>query len=64
MSGEMIEAKFPTLGMDITEEFAQQPPATTPDAVNVRGFETLTQRDRGGSRAGYVRYVDQRLPLE
>lgn len=60
---KQIEATFPTLGIDISTEFNQQPPATTPEAVNVRGFETLTQRDRGGSRSGLIRYPDQQLPL-
>lgn len=63
-NGNMVEATFPTLGIDVDTEFNQQPPATTPDAVNVVGFEPGSGRDRGGSRPGHVRYVDQRLPLD
>jgi hypothetical protein len=59
-----IEATFPTLGLDVSTEFDLQPAATTPEATNVRGFESLTQRDRGGSRPGLIRYPDERLPLD
>lgn len=61
---QMVEVLFPTLGINITEEYDEQPKATSPDAVNVVGFEALTQRDRGGSRPGLVRFVDQALPLD
>lgn len=59
----LVEVVFPTNGIDLTSEFGAQPPATTPTANNVRGFEMLTQRDRGGSRPGLVKFIDQQLPL-
>lgn len=37
--------------------FSEQPPETTPVGNNCRVFEMLTQRGRGGSRAGYSRYI-------
>jgi len=52
----IAELSFPVYGLDLSQEFEQQRPATTPVAVNVRGFEALTQRDRGGSRYGLAKY--------
>jgi hypothetical protein len=34
---------------------------TTPVGVNVRGYEPLSQRRRGGSRAGLSQYIPQQM---
>lgn len=49
--------------MDLTREWGLQPDDTTPLAVNVRSFEPGTSRNRGGSRSGIRKYVDQKLGL-
>lgn len=60
-----VDLHFPLAGIDLTAPFAAQPnrPAagerwarTTAAAVNVRGYAT-TDRARGGSRAGLVRFI-------
>lgn len=48
---------FPLAGIDSTCEFSRQPPDTTPSGVNVRTYETITRRARGGSRQGQTEYV-------
>lgn len=60
---QSLELLFPVKGMDITTEFELQPPSTSPLAINVRAIEPGTQRNRGGSRPGIRRYVDQKLGL-
>lgn len=45
-------ADFPPRGLDVAGEYSQQPPGTTPAAVNVRAVEPAGQRLRGGSRPG------------
>ena len=46
--------------MNITTEFELQPVGTSPLAINVRGIEPGTQRNRGGARPGVSRYVNDR----
>lgn len=63
------EMHFPVSGLDVvTHGFEAQMPRealpglwarTTPSGVNVRGFDALSQRARGGSRPGLVKYVNQ-----
>jgi hypothetical protein len=57
---------FPSAGLDLSVAFGQQPARetaavgyarTTADAVNVRAFEPLADRCRGGSRSGLRKYV-------
>lgn len=58
----------PLAGVDTSMAFVAQPnkplpmdgsyARTTVDAQNVRGFDGGTNRSRGGSRPGLVRYVD------
>lgn len=55
--------EFPVAGMDITTEFELQPPGTSALAINVRAIEPGEQRNRGGSRSGIRKYVDQKLGL-
>lgn len=42
--------EFPTKGMDLSHPYGDQPPGTTPVAVNVMAYEPTTDRARGGSR--------------
>lgn len=48
---------FPEAGLDLSAEFETQAPNTTPVGTNVRAYEPLSGRDRGGSRQGLSRYV-------
>lgn len=59
-----LDITFPVQGTDVGDGFTQQRPDTTPRGVNVRSFDPSTDRMRGGSRPGIIRYVDQQLPLE
>ncbi len=49
---------FPLRGVNLIKEFEAQPQGTTPTGVNVRAYETLTQRNRGGSRPGLTEYIE------
>lgn len=49
---------FPAAGVDVSSEFQRQPPQTTPVGENVRAFDVLAERGRGGSRAGLSRFID------
>ncbi len=49
--------EFPLAGVDLSGPFDMQAPGTTPAGTNVRSFEPLTQRARGGSRPGLERYL-------
>lgn len=53
-----IGIQFPTAGADLSSEFERQPPLTTPDAANVRAYDTLGERERGGSRPGLSKLID------
>ena len=61
-----IDLHYPAAGIDLSAAFQAQPnkpvaggryARTTPVAVNVRGYEAETQRVRGGSRPGLVKYI-------
>lgn len=52
-----IELVFPLRGIDSSNEYDRQPQGTTIDGENVRAFESLTQRARGGSRSGLNKYI-------
>jgi hypothetical protein len=56
-----IDVQFPLGGVDQSQAFDTQPGRTTPEAVNVRTFEPTTDRARGGSRPGIVKYIDSRV---
>lgn len=58
---------FPKAGVDVSQPFWAQPnrplpngeyARTTADALNVRTYEPALNRDRGGSRAGLVKWID------
>jgi hypothetical protein len=58
---EFTDLTFPALGVNRSDEFGAQEPSTTIDAANVRFFEALTRRGRGGSRCGLSKYVLDRV---
>ncbi len=55
----LADLEFPLGGIDVSTEFQEQPPGTTPVAVNVRATDPATLRERGGSRMGIDHYVPQ-----
>ena len=58
MAGKIqpIAFPFPIKGLDQNWLHGQQPDGTTPDAVNVRSYDTLLDRLRGGRRAGLSKW--------
>lgn len=62
MKEQLQDLTFPSNGLDLTAGFGAQRPGTTSVGLNVRTFEPGTQRGRGGSRQGLVRYVLPQLP--
>ncbi len=57
----LAEIPFPVKGRSDAISFDQMDGAWTPDGENVRVFESLTSRGRGGSRAGISRYIDAQV---
>jgi len=47
-----ISIKFPLGGINLSRGFQAQPPGTTMQGINVRGFDAGTNRMRGGTRPG------------
>jgi hypothetical protein len=58
----VTDMPFPLAGIDLQQGFGIQRPGTTRDALNVYGFEPVTDRDRGGSRPGTTHLVAGRIP--
>lgn len=61
---------FPRGGIDLSQPFGRQPNRpdasglyvrTTPRAINVRGYEPISNRTRGGSRNGIRKYVNAQV---
>lgn len=48
----LVDLRFPLKGIDTGTAYHKQPPETTPTAINVRAYDSGTNRARGGSRAG------------
>lgn len=61
---EETPLQFPVRGIDLARAFARQTGETTARAVNVRAFDPLEDRHRGGSRDGLTRWIDAALPAE
>jgi hypothetical protein len=57
----MQELLFPLLGINLSMEFELQPQGTCAVGSNVRGYEPLTSRARGGSRPGLSKYINQQV---
>jgi hypothetical protein len=47
-----VELRFPLKGIERSTAYHKQPQETTPTAINVRAYDSGTNRARGGSRAG------------
>src|SRR6266542_795342 len=58
---KLIELPFPLHGIDLSMPVGDQRSGTTPIGENVRFYESLTQRGRGGSRAGISRYINAQV---
>lgn len=61
-----VKMSFPLAGVDLTMGYVKQPnrpmingdyASTTPDAMNVRAFDPVSGRARGGQRPGLSRYA-------
>lgn len=56
------EVLFPVAGLNVATSYGQQPKGTTPTGVNVRAFESLANRGRGGSRCGLSQFLPVTTP--
>lgn len=56
---DLAELVFPAGGVELTHPSLMGRPDSTPLAENVRYFEPLTGRGRGGSRPGIDRFIDE-----
>lgn len=54
---QLANMPFPRNGLYVSTGFGEQPPGTTPIGQNVRTYEALTMRARGGSREGLSQYI-------
>ena len=52
---------FPLAGLETSCEFSRQPNDTAAAGTNVRTYEVVSDRGRGGSRCGLSRYANQRV---
>ena len=59
MNDQIVEILFPTAGLHTGCEFSFSTPLWTEVGVNVRGFDPLQLRLRGGSRPGLSPYVGE-----
>lgn len=57
----VVNLHFPTGGLNKRLGLQTQPPYTTPDCLNVRAADAGEGRERGGSRPGLVKVLQQRL---
>lgn len=55
---QFADIPFPLRGVDLSTQFQQQHPQTTVIGTNVRAFDPLAMRGRGGSRPGISVYGD------
>ena len=53
--------QFPTQGVVENAPFSHQPPGTTPSALNVRSYDALERRNRGGQRTGVSRVANDAI---
>ena len=60
---QSIPIPFPTKGVNTSTGLVDQPPGTAPDARNVRLFDALDHRMRGGQRPGLVKFFDADLSV-
>jgi hypothetical protein len=57
----LVEQLFPLNGLNVASTYDSQPSGTTPVGLNVRTFEALTRRGRGGTRPGLSRYINAQV---
>jgi len=57
MPQRAVELQFPLAGINRQFAYQSQPPYTTPDALNVRPWDPILRRERGGSRVGVERML-------
>ncbi len=55
--------KFPIRGINKSRVPDEQPEATSPDMNNVRPFDVLDERIRGGQRPGMVKRYDEEITI-
>lgn len=55
------DLEFPDAGLNVLTELQGQPPGTTAGCQNVRAVNPDSLRQRGGSRAGLVKYIPDPL---
>jgi len=58
---QLVQQLFPTKGIDVAHLQEEQPPGTTPIGDNVRAYEMLTKRGRGGQRPGITKYLNMQV---
>lgn len=58
----LLPLEFPSKGIDVSVPNEEPAADTTDVGVNVRFFESVSERGRGGSRSGLSRYIDDQLP--
>ena len=56
-----MEIKFPVDGINKGQAAVDQPVNTSPDLNNVRPYDTLDNRMRGGQRPGLDKWYSQRI---
>ncbi len=54
---KLIDIPFPFSGINEVAANRRQPESTTPDALNVRPFDAIAGRRRGGQRNGIGKYI-------
>lgn len=54
---KQVEFDYPLKGVNENFAYRQQPEGTTPDALNVRAYDPILKRQRGGQRNGLSKYV-------
>jgi len=56
-----MKIPFPIKGVDKGRATSEQPIATSPDIKNMRPYDTLGNRIRGGQRPGLDKRYDQQI---
>lgn len=61
MAVKNLSLTWPQAGFNEAAAFSQQPKGTTPDAQNVRPFDVVSGRLRGGQRPGLSRHINAQV---
>lgn len=56
-----MELQFPLQGIDKGRTTSKQPKLTSPDIKNMRPYDTLDNRARGGQRPGLAKKYDEQI---